>query len=151
MLWGAALSAIAAGLVCWTYVAHDPFEYNLSKLLSRDKGALLSRQWSSRIDRAFGRDLAGGFVIAVDSHDDALRLVDTVKRANQSYPKGKEIFGPMVTIDSLLPDRQDEKLAVLADIRATIDHESKYLDEDERQRAAELRPPDEIPRVLESV
>jgi uncharacterized protein len=132
---GASL-AIAAGIVTARYIAHDPFEYDMTKLRSDDPAALATRHWMGYVNQTFGRGLAGmarSTYIAVDQPDQVPEVVAALRAAHTREP----MVGSVSSILDVVPPDQDAKLRVLAKIRSE-------LDEADVPDLVALRPPDDL-------
>jgi predicted RND superfamily exporter protein len=141
----AAAVAIVAAAVVTQYVAHDPFEYDIRMLRSEGKDAATERHWMKVSDDAFGRGYAGRTFIAADRPEQVPMIVAKLKDADRGKPIAKHAIGSVESILDVVPERQRDKLAVLADIRKQIDDPAlDALDDQERADLNELRPPDDL-------
>ncbi|HVK89069.1 MAG TPA: MMPL family transporter [Kofleriaceae bacterium] len=138
---------IGASVIVARYIAADPFEYDIKKLRSEGADAVLARSWMSVSDRNFGRGIAGRTVIAADRLDQVPQIVDALRGANKGLPVEKQTIGDVWSILSFVPPDQDQKLAVLAELRRMIDEAAPDLEEKDRAELLELRPPDDLKRV----
>ncbi len=147
-LLAAALSTLAVlGVVRF---AEHPIEWDLSRLRSREGDA--ARLWSRMEQLGMGSVGAGYIantaVLLVDRAEDADRVAAAL-RANDAHGAG--LLAEVRTLGSLLPRDQADKLRALSRLRALIDgelsHHGALLSEDERQRLASARPPDELREV----
>jgi predicted RND superfamily exporter protein len=129
----------------------DPFEYDFRNLRNRrslqDGGAALA----PRVDRVFGLTLTPSVVLADRrAHTDEIRRI--VLERDRTLPGGP-LLGDVTTLDDFLPGdaaTQAKKRTVLAELRKLVDGpEMKKLDDDQRKRAAELRPPELLPAVTD--
>jgi uncharacterized protein len=132
-----------AALVPLPRYVRDPFEYDFRKLgnrLSRKPGG--SSALSNRVDAVFGRGLSPNFVIADDPSQ-----VEEIREQLREQDKRYGILGDVRTINDFLPGTravQQEKLAILAQIRTLVDKNRELLDEKEKADAERLRPPDDL-------
>ena len=143
--WVAAISLVAtvgAAGMTWDYLAGDPWEHNIRKLRSETGPLDHAREVLARIGDAFGSDLTGGFLIAVKDRDAARRVVAAMRATDASRPPDKVLFSSVKSIDDVLPTDQPRKLELLGAIRRLIDQALPDVDEKERKRLVELRPPD---------
>jgi hypothetical protein len=98
-----------------------------------------------KFDTAFGHGLDGGFAIGVERRADASIVAEKLRAVDAGKPERERVFSSIHSLDDWLPADQPKKLAVLADIRELLDSPMlKRLSPDERQRVAELRPPDRL-------
>lgn len=73
----------------------------------------------SRVNEMLGRSQTPA-VVLTDSPEQSRRVIDEVKYRRENNPNG-ETIGEVVWLESLLPDRQDEKIEVLRDIYRAYD------------------------------
>jgi predicted RND superfamily exporter protein len=150
--WVVALSVVAtvaAGGMTWNYLSSGPWEHNMRKLRS-DTGKLdHARDVLARIGDAFGNDITGGFLVAVKDREAARRVVATMRATDANRPKDKVLFSSVKSLDDVLPADQPRKLELLAEIRRLIDDALRGLDEKERKRLLELRPPDGLGALVD--
>jgi len=133
--------AIVAGVIVARYVAADPFEYDIKQLRSEGHDAKLARAWMKLSDAEFGRGYAGPTYIAADRPDQ----VPAIVRAIEARDPEHRMIGTVRSILDVVPERQADKLAVLAEHRALVDDPAlASLDDTERAELAELRPPDRL-------
>jgi predicted RND superfamily exporter protein len=140
----AGVAVTLAALVPLVRFARDPFEYDFDKLRNQAARRSDAERLSSRLDPIFGRSLSPNFVLA----DDA-RQIDEIARKLRERDRD-HLLGSIRTIDDYLPGRPDEqrrKLVTIAAIRRMIDHNLGLVDDDQRGKLEELRPPDDL-RVL---
>lgn len=122
--------------------ARDPFEYDFHNLRNRESVERGSAKLSNRVDRIFELPRSPTPILADD-----LAEVPRIRRAILDDPAAKGVIEDVQTIFDYLPAQQEEKLAVLADIRALIDRKIDFLDEKEQADVLEYRPPESL-RVL---
>jgi hypothetical protein len=108
---GAVVAAALAIVVA--FVRRDPFEYDLRKLQSTGHDAAAERAWMRFSDAEFGRGHAGRTFLAVDRPDDVAPVVAALRARGGT-------IGEINSILDVIPDHQRERLAALADIRATL-------------------------------
>jgi predicted RND superfamily exporter protein len=149
-----AAAVVVAGLGGWVtyrYIAHDPFEYDITKLRSNSKDAVASRYWMSRSDATFGRGITGETYIAVDSLAEVDEVIAALGRADHAGEP--PTIGRVRSIRDVVPADQDRKLAVLSELRTLLDDDAlAALDDDARSELLALRPPDTLaPITIESL
>jgi predicted RND superfamily exporter protein len=135
------------------YLAADPFEYDIKQLRSEGEPAVVAREWMAISDRNFGRGITARTYIAADRPDQVPRIVAALRALDAGLPKAQQTIGSITSILDLVPDRQAEKLALLAQIRALLDDPAlDALDDAERAELRELRPPDGLaPITIDSL
>ncbi len=116
----ALLSGVASLALTVRYLAHDPLEYDFRNIRNEDTAATPARLLGDKVDEIVGRQGQDGRAILIDRLDQLEPLVAELNRRNAAAPAGKKPFSKVVTIDSLLPDHQQEKLALLAEIRDRV-------------------------------
>ena len=136
------MGAVLAG-VAIHYIASDPFEYDLRQVRSSNAQATLARSWQERLDTAFGRGIAGGFVLAVDRREDARKLTADL-RALTHAGQGQPLLSQVSSLDDLVPTDQPEKLELLASIRRMIDRHADKMSAQDRAELMRLRPPEDL-------
>ena len=141
ILLGALLLSCASIVVTIPY-AFDPFEYDFHNLRNRESGDRASSALSTRVDRIFTLPQSPTPILA-DTVDDVPRI----KEAILSAPSSRAIVGDVKTIFRFLPDDQEAKLAVLADVRQMIDRKLDFLEDEDREEVEEYRPPETL-RIL---
>jgi predicted exporter len=135
-----ALMTLSAALLLVRF-ASDPFEYDFDKLRNQAARRSDSERLSARLDPIFGRSLSPGFVLARDASQ-----MDEIRRRVRERDR-THVLASVKTIDDYLPDQPLRKLPVIAEMRHLIDSNLRYLDDEERARLLDLRPPDDL-RVL---
>jgi predicted RND superfamily exporter protein len=143
-------SAIAVGCVAitWQYVASDPFEYNIKNLRSDGAEALLSERWMKVSNKTFGAGISGQTYIAADRLDQVPLIVKALRDIDAKAPADDHTVGTIRSIVDLVPEHQDEKLAVLSEIRTKLDDPALAdLEPDEQRRLDDLRPPDGLTKI----
>lgn len=142
----AVLLSGAAGWVTYRYIAADPFEYDIKNLRSAGADAALARSWMEKSDAAFGRGITGQTYIATDSLDEVRAVVAALERVDR--PGQPRTIGKIRSVLEVLPERQPEKLAVLAEIRTLLDDDAlEALSDEDRAELAALRPPDDLAAI----
>jgi predicted RND superfamily exporter protein len=143
-----AIVGVFAVAVVVRYVAADPFEYDIKKLRSEGEDAQVARHWMDVSDKNFGRGYSGRTVIAADAPKQVPMIVDALRSIDKGKPELQQTIGSIESIEMFVPRQQDERLAVIADIRKQLDDPAlDNLEEKDRQQLLELRPPDDLKAV----
>jgi len=150
---GAAVMVAAAGVVTWRYLRSDPFEYDWQRLRSDSGAAIEAHHWMERLDRAFGRQFVGGFVVGSDSAAGA-GATERLLRAHAEDERGgdaRALFRKVGSIRDYVPRDQGEKIAVLTELRRMMDDRAlAVLDAAEAADMREFRPPDDVRALTET-
>jgi hypothetical protein len=140
------LAAVALTAVCvWLAgrVAGDPFEYDFSRL--RDGSALREggpAWWDERVDALFGDHLTPTVLLGKDEAE-ARAIARAVEAHRRARPDG--LIGPALSIASLVPDGQEEKLPLVREIRALATRENlAFLPPDRRIAIEKALPPADL-------
>ena len=148
VLAGTLVLAVAAGAISWRFIAGDPFEYDMTKLRSNGADAIEVRRWLAISDQTFGRGIAGQTFVAADRYEQVAMIVAALRRLDEGVPEGQRTIGAIQSILDVVPEGQDEKLAVLGEIRALLDDEAlEALSDEERAEIEALRPPPDLAKI----
>jgi len=141
----ALVGAAIASVIVVRYVAHDPFEYDITRLRSEGKDAVVARDWMTLSDKKFGRGFSGRTYIAADRIDQIPMIVSALRARDANVPVEHQTIGSVTSILDFVPEHQPEKLAILAHIRTLLDDDAlAALNDQERAELVELRPPDDL-------
>lgn len=152
LVFGAMLAASIYGL---THFLHDPFEYDFSKLSSKIHASEETKEFSESVDKLFGRWPSPTIILAnrvsdVEDVKQTIRRQDA-ERARTSW-KHTPVIGQIITVWDVLPgtpERQREKLALLASIRKLVhDPALAVLSDKDRAELNKINPSPEL-HVLE--
>jgi predicted RND superfamily exporter protein len=137
-----------SGVGAWRYLARHPFEDDFKNLRSSGRDIAEIQRWNQKVDAAFGRGISGATVIALPSRARALEVAERLRAADRQKPQAERLFSSVSTYDDLVPRDQDEKLALLADIRALLTERTlATLDAPDRPAARALKPPARVERI----
>ena len=80
------VALVGSGIGAWRYVASRPFERDFRNLRSTGPEMMETRRWNDSIDRAFGRGISGGTVIALPTRERAREVAtpDAGRRSGQA-------------------------------------------------------------------
>ncbi|MEK6607090.1 MAG: MMPL family transporter [Myxococcota bacterium] len=138
-----ALLTVAAILPIPAYL-RDPLEHDFRKLRNRKTLTSGLARVTKSVDKLFGRALTPAVVLA-DRPDQVPEIKRRLFEQDLAL-NDKQVLETVETIDSLLPgtpEVQREKIAVLGEIRGLLDDPGfKLLDDEDRARIMEMRPPD---------
>jgi len=134
----AVLSLVSVGLIGWA-IASDPFEYDFRNLKSVREGSTRARLINDRVGEiSSGAQRGDGIAVVVDRVDDAVQLR---KELEERADGGEAPWGDVYSIQALLPDHQEEKIPILADIRKVLLDYRKYADDETLKEIDENIPP----------
>jgi len=135
------LCVASLGLVGWA-IASDPFEYDFRNLKSVREGSTQARRINDRAgDVSTGSQRGDGIAIVVDRVEDAVQLR---KELEDRATNGDAPWGDVYSIQALLPEDQDAKIPVLAEIRELLLDSRKYVDDESLKEIDEHIPPETI-------
>jgi predicted RND superfamily exporter protein len=145
----AGLLTTVAIAISAVYIKRDPFTHDWRDLQSSTPAINRAHRLNAHIKEGLGgrSDLAGQayqLVIAVGHRDDVGPIVASLRAANEKVPAEKRWMNDVFSMEDMLPSRQDEKLAILAEIRSLIDNPDLQasLSDEDKARLAKVRPPD---------
>lgn len=108
-------------LVCsGLYLAADPMEYDLANIRNERKDKTAAGALSVRVDRVVGRMGQDGMAIMTDRVDQVPMLTDELNKRHAEAPADLKPFDKVVTIFSLLPQDQSEKIKLIEEMRDRI-------------------------------
>jgi uncharacterized protein len=131
----------AAALLFVARFARDPFEHDFRKL--RSEAALVPggvAWWDARVDALFGDHLTPTVLLGRDEAE-ARAVAGAVEAHRRAHPDGT--IGHVLSVATFVPERQEEKLQVLREIRALATPGNlAFLPPDRRRAALALLPPE---------
>ena len=134
----APLITVLLGVIATAYslyhIHHIEFEYDFSKLkpapeANEDRGSL-----PESIKE--GRSPA---IVLTESYEDAMEVVATVKSIREAHGDSTTIKS-VKSVYSVLPKQQDQKLEIIADIRALLDDNAGLFNDTQQAKVDSLRP-----------
>jgi uncharacterized protein len=138
------VSALGMGAATAAYFIYDPMEYDLTKIRNENKSRSSAQELSSRMAKIVGGLNQGGRAVLVDRLDQIEPLVTELERRRDAAAEDLKPFGQVVSVFSLLPKDQDEKIRLLTEIRDRVDRARKrnaVSDEDYREIEQNLPTP----------
>jgi uncharacterized protein len=133
------------------YLASRPFEGDFNNLRSTGPAMRATQRWNAAIDRAFGRGISGGTVIALPTRERAREVAAALRAADAGKPDKQRLFSRVTSLDDLVPPDQEAKLELLADIRRLLTKATlASMSESDRRIARELDPPAHLARIAET-
>ncbi|HZZ83785.1 MAG TPA: MMPL family transporter [Anaeromyxobacteraceae bacterium] len=143
--WGAVVLLLAAAGGVLSYRG-DLIEYDLSKLRaarSAENGAIY---WGGKVDQVFKAYLTPT-VVRAETPAELDRVVATIEQSRKALGAADPIR-EIRTLRNVLPDRQAEKLPLLATLRRSLsDRRLSQLEPEQRRRILEIRPRSDLRAV----
>jgi len=140
-----------SGIGAVHYLAGRPFEGDFKNLRSSGPQMQEARRWNDEINDAFGRGISGGTVIALPSRQRAREVVEALRAADRGKPTAARLFARVSSLADFVPPDQDDKLALLAQIRALLTPATlATMTETDRRIARDLKPPAHLDRIGET-
>ena len=130
------VSVLAMGAATAAYFIYDPLEYDMGRIRNDSRSPSEAQALSSRMAKVVGGLNQGGRAVLADRLDQVLPLVTELERRRDSAAEDAKPFGQVVSVFSLMPGDQDEKIRLLSEIRDRVDraHKRKLVsDEDYRE------------------
>jgi len=145
------VAVVGSGVGACQYMASDPFETDFKNLRSTGPEMKETRRWNESIDRAFGRGVSGGTVIALPTRERARAVAERIRAADRARPAAERLFARVATLDDLVPVDQEEKRALLADIRRLLTKQTlAAMTDSERAAALQLMPPVQVAPITDA-
>jgi len=132
---------IAALISIVLFVRHLPYalERNLQNLTNRLRGDDQLLRDNDRAQSALGKSIAGALAL-LPSWEEADLFCDVI-RARQQQPRWSKLIEGCETLSSVVPRDQEQKLAIIAEIRTMIsDLVLEHVSPEERERLKQVRP-----------
>ncbi len=138
---------LASAALTYRYVAADPMEYNMRTLdnVPSDKPTEV-RRLAHIADHMLGKLRQDGLAIAVDRLDQVLPLKAALEARRKAAQEGKKPFENVVTIFSLLPSDQPEKIKLIGEARETLERARRrnYIADRDWEKIEQLFPAGEL-------
>ncbi len=123
--------------------ARDPFEYDFRKL--RSEAALAEdgvARWDARVDALFGDHITPTVILGKDEAE-ARAIARAVEAHRRAHPEGT--IGQVLSVATFVPERQEEKLPVIREIRALATPANlAFLPPDRQMMLAKVLPPERL-------
>jgi len=98
------------------YFSVDPIEYDMTKVRNERRDSTAAGVLSTRVDKIVGRMGQDGMAIMTDRVDQVQPLADALMERHAAAPEDQKPFEQVVTIFSLLPKDQDEKITLIEEM-----------------------------------
>lgn len=99
------------------YFAADPMEYDMTKVRNERRDRTDAGVLSTRVDKIVGRMGQDGMAIMTDRVDQVEPLAAALMEKHEAAPDDLKPFEQVVTIFSLLPSDQEEKIELIEEMR----------------------------------
>lgn len=109
---GAVLAVVSIGMTV-RYFSSDPMEYDMANIRNERRDQTAAGELSKKVDRVVGQIGQDGLAIMTDRLDQVPALEIELNKRRDAAPEGKKPFDKVVSIFSLLPSQQKEKLPLL--------------------------------------
>lgn len=121
-----AVVGVAALAMTLLYFTNDPMEYNLRNV-GNDEAATetAARRLTHEVDKVVGRIGQDGIAIVTDRVDQVQPLEAELERRRQAAPADLKPFDKTVSIYSLLPGDQAEKIPLIEEMKDRIERARK--------------------------
>ncbi|MBL9042442.1 MAG: MMPL family transporter [Myxococcales bacterium] len=127
----------------------DPLEWNFNNLRSDSNGES-QKLWDKMCAMGMGDVGAGHIgnngVLLVDTPDQAEPVAEALRKQDAALGD-KRVLSVVRTLTSVLPKQQEEKLALLAEIRKKLDRHRDLMSDEEWKDLLEFRPPDYLRKL----
>jgi len=120
-----ALLGVASVALAGLYLTREPMEYDMANVRNERKDRTAAGELSKKVDKVVGRLGQDGMAIMTERLDQVLPLKAELEKRLAAAPEKQKPFGKVVTIHSLLPDRQDEKIPLIETIRDRLERARK--------------------------
>jgi len=120
-----ALLGVASVALAGLYLTREPMEYDMANVRNERKDRTAAGELSKKVDKVVGRLGQDGMAIMTERLDQVLPLKAELEKRLAAAPEKQKPFEKVVTIHSLLPDRQDEKIPLIETIRDRLERARK--------------------------
>ena len=107
------------------YLTDDPMEYDMKNIRNERTGSTAAGALVDRVDAVVGRMGQDGMAIMTDRLDQVPLLETELGKVRDAAPEAEKPFDKVVTIFSLLPTQQEEKVKLVNEMRDRIDRARK--------------------------
>ncbi|MCB9667794.1 MAG: MMPL family transporter [Myxococcales bacterium] len=132
------LSAALVGVA----ISRDPLEYNINNLRSVRKGSTRTQLLNDRVNEFMTRTASGTVVILLAPSRAEVNYLQNQLEARRDA--GKAVYGPVRSINNLLPSEQRKKINVLNEIRELLARMRPHLSPSEQADIDQFSPPDTL-------
>ncbi|MCK6534338.1 MAG: MMPL family transporter [Polyangiaceae bacterium] len=116
---------VASVALAGLYLTREPMEYDMANVRNERKDRTAAGELSKKVDKVVGRLGQDGMAIMTERLDQVLPLKAELEKRLAAAPEKQKPFEKVVTIHSLLPDRQAEKIPLIETIRDRLERARK--------------------------
>ncbi len=116
---------VASVALAGLYLTREPMEYDMANVRNERKDRTAAGELSKKVDKVVGRLGQDGMAIMTERLDQVLPLKAELEKRLAAAPEKQKPFEKVVTIHSLLPDRQAEKIPLIEIIRDRLERARK--------------------------
>ncbi len=141
---------VGSFVLAYRYIAADPMEYNMRNIGNEQVGGVSEVVRLNRlVDKIVGRTGQDGIALATDRLDQVLPLKAALEKRRDAAPAKRKPFAKVVTVHSLLPKQQAEKLALITEARSRIEraHDKGFIDDEQWKKVEELLPAEHLTTI----
>jgi len=144
----AALLTVFSAFEVYEYIAADPMEYDFRNLQS-ERGGDSRVQWvNDRQGEVVSESMSGSaMVMLVPERSMVPAIAAELEAIRESEPG---VLGEVTTLDALIPERQEDKITLLGELRELLLDVRRYADDEEMREIDEQMPPEHIATVTEA-
>jgi hypothetical protein len=148
-----AVLAVASGIATWRFIASNPLQEDWSDLRPTGQGTEEAIEWSRRLSEGFEIKFDQGtsqrFVVGLERRAQVPEAIAAMEAADEK--SGGRLLEDIQSIDDLIPDRQRDKLEVIAEIRRLLadDLVETFADED-RELLEKVTPPPDLRQLTDA-
>jgi len=116
---GIVIGLLSVGLT-YRYFSNDPMEYDMRNIQSKRRGRSAALDLSVRAGHVIGRMSQDGMAVMVDDLADVPLLAAELEKRKEAAPADRKPFEKVVTINTLIPKDQEEKIPLIEDIQRIV-------------------------------
>lgn len=120
LLCGLVITTLSA-VMAFRYFSTDPMEYDMKNIRSKSGVRSTAYSLSLRVGKIVGRMSQDGMAVMTDRLDQVPLLTKALEERFDAAPKDKKPFQKVVTIYSLLPKEQAEKIPIIEELLKLLD------------------------------
>ncbi len=144
---GALMVTAGSAWLSYRYLVEDPMEYDMGQV--GNDPVQEGGEWKrlgGLIDQIVGRQGMDGIALATDNIEQVLPLKAALEKVRDAAPADRKPFKDVVTIHSLLPTEQAEKLKLVKEAHDTLKraHDKGFMGQEEWKKLDKLLPEERL-------